>query len=51
MGKYNLHHIGDRVLFGTPDIKINKGNGHVQSIPTNRHLHITTGHALNSEHV
>ena len=48
VGKYNLHHIWDRVLFNAPDIKLNNGNGHAQrtsfsghaqSIPTNRHLH------------
>ena len=62
VGKYNLHHIWDRVLFNTPDLKINNDNGHAyrtslsghaQSIPTNRHLHRTlkhTGYALNSEH-
>ena len=60
MGKYNLSHIWDRVLFNTPDLKIDndKGNvyrtslsGHAQSIPANRHLHRTighNGHALNS---
>ena len=51
VGKYNLHHIWDRVLFKTPDLKINKDNGHVhktslnghaQSIPTNRHSHKTS---------
>ena len=59
VGKYNLW---DRVLFNTPDLKINNDNGHAhrtslsghaQSIPTYRHLHRTmghTGHALNSEH-
>ena len=59
VGKYNLHHIWDRVLLNTPNLKINNDNrhaprtslsGHVQSIPTNRHLHRTirhTGHALN----
>ena len=63
IGKYNLHHIWGRVLFNTPDLKINNDNGyahrtgiigHAQSIPTNRHLHTTlghTGHALDSEHV
>ena len=63
IGKYNLYHVWDRVLFNTPDLKINNDNGHVhdmslsghaQSIPTNRHLHRTlmhTGHALNSEYV
>ena len=62
VGKYNLHHIWDRVLSNTPDLKINNGNGdthrtflsgHVQSNPTNRQSHRTighTGHALNSEH-
>ena len=43
---YNVHHIGDRVLFNIPDLKINDGNGHAhrsslsrhaQFIPTNRH--------------
>ena len=62
VGKYNLHHIWDSVLFNTPDLKINNDNGHVQrtsfsgnsqSIPTNRHLHRAighTGHTLNSDH-
>ena len=62
VGKYNLHHIRDRVLFNTPDLKINNDIGHAhrtslsgnaQSIPTNRHSHRTIGHtgyALNSEH-
>ena len=59
VGKYNLHHIWDIVLFNTPDLKINNDNGHAyrtslsghaQSFPTNRHLQRTigyTGHALN----
>ena len=62
VGKYNLHHIWDRVLFNTPDLKINDNghvhstslSGHAQSIPTNRHIYRTLGHirhALNSEHV
>ena len=60
LGKYNLHHIWNRVLPNTCDLKINTANGicivHgcVQSISTNRHLHRTighTGHALSSEHV
>ena len=63
VGKYNLHHIGDRVLFNTRDLKINNDNGHAhrtslightQSIPTNRHSHRSLGHtgyALNSDHV
>ena len=59
IGKYNLHHIWDRVLLNTPDLKINSSNGHVhrtcinghaQSILTNRNIG-HTGHALNSEHV
>ena len=29
IGKFNLHHIGDRVLLNTPDLKI---KGHVQAI-------------------
>ena len=58
IGKFNLHHIWDRVPLNTPDLKINSSNGHAyrtcisghaQSIPTNRHLG-HTGHALNSEH-
>ena len=28
IGKYNLHHIWDRVLLNTPDLKINTSNGH-----------------------
>ena len=64
VGKYNLHHIWDRVLFNTPALEISNNDtehahrtpfsGHAQSIPTNRHLHGTighTGHAQNSEHV
>ena len=61
LGEYNLH-VWDRVLFNTPDLKINNDSGHVyrtslsghaQSIPTNKNLHWTigdTGHALNSKH-
>ena len=63
VGKYNIHHIWDRILYNTSELKINNDNehvhrtslsGHAQSIPTNRHLHRTLGHighALNSEHV
>ena len=45
-GKYNFHHIWDRVLSNTQGLKINNDNGtthrtslsgHAQSIPTNRH--------------
>ena len=62
VGKYNLHHTWDRVLYNTSDLKIDNDNGHAhrtslsghsQSIPANRHFHRTighTGHALNSEH-
>ena len=61
IGMYNLHHIWERVLLNTHDLKINNANehahrtyisGHAQSILTNRHVHRTlghTGHALNSE--
>ena len=51
MGKYNLHHIWDRVLFSTLDLKINNDNGHAhrtpiswyaQSLPPNRHVHKNT---------
>ena len=62
VGKYNLHHIWDRILFNTPDLKVSNDNEHVhrtsfnvhaQSIPTNRHAHRTIGHighAQTSEH-
>ena len=33
VGKYNLHHIWDRVLFNTPDHKINNDNGHAHRTP------------------
>ena len=58
VGKYNLHHIWDRVLSNTHDLKISNNNGHAyritlsghaHSILTNRHLGLT-GHALKSEH-
>ena len=63
LGKYNLHHIYNRVLFSTPELKIRNDNGpvhrtpisgHAQSIPTNRHVHRIigqTGHAQTFEHV
>ena len=53
VGKYNLHHIWDRVLFSTPKLRINKHNGHAhrtlisghaQTLPPNRHLHRTIEH-------
>ena len=34
VGKYNLHHIWNRVLFNTPDPNINSDNGHAhRNIP------------------
>ena len=66
VGKYNFHHIWDRVLFSTPELKINNDNGHAhstpisghaQTLPPNRHVHRTKehpGHAWRtppSEHV
>ena len=62
IGKYNLNHIWDRVLFNTPGLKIGSSqrlvhihnNGHAQPNPTNAHPQINKGHsgyALNSEHV
>ena len=53
VGKYNLHHVWDRVLFNTPHLKVSNDNGHVcrtsfrgyaQSFPTNRHVNRTIGH-------
>ena len=53
VGKYNLHHIWDRVLFSTPEIQINKLDGHAhrtpfsgncQTFPHNRHAHRTIEH-------
>ena len=40
IGKYNLYHIWDIVLFNTPDLQMNNDNGHV-------HRKLL---ALNSEH-
>ena len=63
MGKYNLHHIWGRVLFTTPELRINNDNGHAhrtpinghaQSLPSNKHAHRTKEHpgqAQTSEHV
>ena len=60
--KYNLHHIWDRVLFNTLDLKINNDyghlyrtflSGHAQSIPANSHSHRTigyTGQSMSTEH-
>ena len=53
VGKYNLEHIWDIVLFNAPDLKVSNDNrhahrtsfsGHVQSIQNNRHVHGTIGH-------
>ena len=53
VGKYNLHHLWDIVLFNILDLKVSNDNGqahrtsfngHAQSSPTNRHMHRTTGH-------
>ena len=62
IGKYNLNHIWDRVLFNTPGLKIGSSqniahihnNGQAQTNSPNRHQQIIIGHsehALNSEHV
>ena len=61
IGKYNLNHIWDRVLFNTTGLKIGSSqnllhihnNGQAQTNLTNRHPQIVIGHsehALNSEH-
>ena len=62
VGKYSLHCIWDRILFNTPGLKISNDtghvhrtslSGHVQSIPTKRHVYRTighTGHAQTSEY-
>ena len=61
IGKYNLNHIWDRVLFNIPGLKIGScqnlmhihNNGQAQTNPPNRHPQISIGHsehALNSEH-
>ena len=61
IGKYNLNHIWDRVLFNTPGLKIGSSQnlshihskGQAQTNQTNRHPQIIIGHsehALNSEH-
>ena len=48
VGKYNLHHILDRVLFSTPELRINGHvqrlplSGHAQTLPPNRSAHRTT---------
>ena len=39
VGKYNLHHLRDRVLFNTPDLKINNDNGHVHRTSFSGHAH------------
>ena len=61
IGKCNLNHIWDTVLFNTPGLKIGSSQGlahihnnvYAQSNPTNGHPQINighSGHALNSEH-
>ena len=60
IGKFNLSHIWDRVLFNTPGLKLNNnkgqaqihraiGNHHNLSPPMGR-LQEQSEHALNSEH-
>ena len=53
VGKYNFYHIWDRVLFSTPELRINNDSGHAhrtsisgqgQTLPPNRHVHRTTEH-------
>ena len=39
VGKYNLHHIWDRVLFSTPEFKINKHNGYTHRTPISGDAH------------
>ena len=62
IGKYNLNHIWDRVLFNTPGLKLDSSqnqlhlhnNGQAQTNTANNQLLVATGHsgyALNSEHV
>ena len=61
VGKYNLSHFWDRVLFNTPGLKIAssqyplhlQNNSLTQTIPANSQSPITIGsseHVLNSEH-
>ena len=60
IGKFNLSHIWDRVLFNTPGLKLNnnKGQGQIHSnrqspqcIPPMGQLQGQSEHALDSEHV
>ena len=62
VGKYNLSHLWDRVLFNTPGLKIDSfqhplhlhNNSLTQTIPANSQSPMATDtseHALNSEHV
>ena len=37
MGKYNLHHIYDIVLFSTPELRISNDNGHLHRTPNSEH--------------
>ena len=60
VGKYNLHHIWDRVLFSTPELKIKNDNGHVhgipisghaQTIPPSRHAHRKIEHPGHAQRI
>ena len=60
VGRYNLHHIWDRVLFHTPDLYVSNDNRHVhrtsfswhaQPIATNRHAHRTTEQTYHMKHI
>ena len=53
-----FHYIWDRVLFSTPELRINNDNGHAhrtpisdhaQSLPTDRHTHRTIGHTRHAQ--
>ena len=41
VGKYNLLHIWDRVLFSTPNLKINNDNEHAHRISLSVHAQST----------
>ena len=51
--RYNHHHLWERVLLSTPELRINNDNGHAHrtpisghahTLPTNRHVHTTIEH-------
>ena len=50
VGKYNLHHVWDTVLFSTLELRINGHahrtpiSGHAQTLPPSRHVHRTVEH-------